>query len=184
MRLIYNCAEWHTRPLSELWPTCKNLRPKEDQLQVGSLASEISTTIFLWLKWSRSLPTSMASRPAYCKYSGVTYDFMVSNTGGTYDLADQIPSNHEICHFLVVSKSLALQWRHNGHDSISNHQPHDCLLNRLFRCRSKKISKLRVTGLCAGNSPGTGEFPAQMASNTENDSIWWHHHGKSEVKLA
>ena len=42
-----------------------------------------------------------------------------------------------------------------------------CLLNRLFRRRSKKTSKLRVTGLCAGNSPGTGEFPAQMASNAE-----------------
>ena len=26
---------------------------------------------------------------------------------------------------------------------------------------------LRATGLCAGNSPGTGEFPAQMASNAE-----------------
>ena len=50
---------------------------------------------------------------------------------------------------------------------ISNHQPHDCLLNRLFVHRSKKISKLRVTGLCAGNSPVTGEFPAQRASNAE-----------------
>ena len=29
---------------------------------------------------------------------------------------------------------------------------------------------------CAGNSPGTGEFPAQMASNAENVSIWWRHH--------
>ena len=69
-----------------------------------------------------------------------------------------------------------LQWRHNGRDSVSNHQPHDCLLNRLFRRRSKKTSKLRVTGLCAGNSPGTGEFPAQMASDAENASIWWRHH--------
>ena len=70
----------------------------------------------------------------------------------------------------------SLQLRHNGQDSVSNHQPHDCLLNRLFRHRSKKTSKLRVTGLCAGNSLGTGEFPAQMASNTENVSIWWRHH--------
>ena len=69
-----------------------------------------------------------------------------------------------------------LEWRHNGHDSVSNHQPHDCLLNRLFRRRSKKTSNLRVTGLCVGNSPGTGEFPAQMASNAENVSIWWRHH--------
>ena len=47
-----------------------------------------------------------------------------------------------------------LHWRHNGHDSVSNHQLHDCLLSRLFRRRSKKISQLRVTGLCVGNSPG------------------------------
>ena len=65
---------------------------------------------------------------------------------------------------------------YNGHDSVSNHQPHHCLLNRLFGCRSKKTSNLRVTGLCAGNSPGTVEFPAKMASNAENVSIWWRHH--------
>ena len=40
------------------------------------------------------------------------------------------------------------------------------------RGRSKKTSKLRVTGLCEINLPVTGEFPAQMASNTENVSIW------------
>ena len=60
-----------------------------------------------------------------------------------------------------------LQWRHNGRDGVLNYQPRDCLLNRLFRRRSKKTSKLRVTGLCAGNSPMTGEFPAQMTSNAE-----------------
>ena len=43
----------------------------------------------------------------------------------------------------------------------------------------KYISKLCVTGLCMGNSPGTGEFPAQMASNAENVSIWWRHHEHS-----
>ena len=70
----------------------------------------------------------------------------------------------------------SLRWRHNGPDIVSNHQPHYCLLNRLFRRRSKETSKLRVTGLCAGNSPGTGEFSAQMASYAENVSIWWRHH--------
>ena len=70
----------------------------------------------------------------------------------------------------------SLRWRHNGRGSISNHQPHLCSLNRWFRRRPKKTLKLRVTGLCAGNSPGTGEFPAQMASNAENVSIWWRHH--------
>ena len=45
-----------------------------------------------------------------------------------------------------------------------------------FRRRSKKTSKPRVTGLCVGNSPLTGEFPAQKASNAEYVSIWWRHH--------
>ena len=74
---------------------------------------------------------------------------------------------------------LSLQWRHNGRDNASNHQPPDCLLNRSFGRRSKKTLKLRVTVLCAENSPGAGEFPAQKPSNAENVSIWWRHHEES-----
>ena len=54
---------------------------------------------------------------------------------------------------------VSLRWRQNDHDGVSNHQPHGCLLNRLFRRTSKKTSKLRVTGLCAGNSPGPVNSP-------------------------
>ena len=64
-----------------------------------------------------------------------------------------------------------LRWRHNERDGVSNHQPHDCLLKCLFRRRSKKTTKLRVTGLCAGNSTVIAEFPAQRATNAENVSI-------------
>ena len=46
----------------------------------------------------------------------------------------------------------ALHWRHNRCDCLSNHQPYDCLLNPLFKRRSKKISKLHIPGLCEGNS--------------------------------
>ena len=70
----------------------------------------------------------------------------------------------------------SLLWRHNEHDGVSNHQPHECLLSLPSRRRSKKTSKLRVTSLGAGNSPETGEFPAKIASNTENVTIWWRHH--------
>ena len=59
---------------------------------------------------------------------------------------------------------------------VSNHQPVDCLFSRLFRRRSRTTSKPRVTGLCAVNSPVNVEFPAQMASDAENVSIWWRHH--------
>ena len=82
------------------------------------------------------------------------------------------------CYVQYRVKFDTLRWRHNDHAGVSNHQPHGCLLNRLFRRKSKKTSKLRVTGLCAGNSPGTGEFPAQMASYAENVSIWWRHHAE------
>ena len=73
---------------------------------------------------------------------------------------------------------ITLPWRHNGRNGVLNNQPRHCLLNRLFRHRPKKTSKLRVTGPCAGNSPVTGEFPAQAASNAENVSIWWRHHDR------
>ena len=47
------------------------------------------------------------------------------------------------------------------------------------RHRSKKISKLRVTGLCEGNLPVTGEFLTQRDCNSENVSIWWRRHVES-----
>ena len=68
---------------------------------------------------------------------------------------------------MILFYAIALQWRHNERDGVSNHQPRHCLLNRLFRRRSKRTSTLRVTGLCVGNSPMTGEFHAQMASYAE-----------------
>ena len=58
----------------------------------------------------------------------------------------------------------SLQWRHNGRNGISNHQPRDCLLS-IYSGTDKKTSKLRVTGLCSGNTPVTSEFPAQIACN-------------------
>ena len=83
----------------------------------------------------------------------------------------------------LAYKKQPLQWSHGGRNGVSNHQPHDSLLNRFFRRRSKKTSKLHVTGLCAGNSPVTGEFPAQMASSAENVFIWWRHHAYREYSV-
>ena len=63
-----------------------------------------------------------------------------------------------------VMRFVPLQWCHNERDGVSNHRRLDCLLNRLFRRRSKKISN---------TAPLT---PSQRASNAENVSIWWRHH--------
>ena len=100
------------------------------------------------------------------------YDVIITANVNPWIVTFSLPSPHLYRHELIWS----VEWRHNGRDSVSNHQPHDCLLNRLFRRRSKKTSKLDVTGFCAGNSSVTGEFPVQMASNAENVSIWWRHH--------
>ena len=102
----------------------------------------------------------------------VQYNHLFLKTNNDLSLCDYRLSLHS-CWFI---DHIPLQWRHNECDGISDHQPHDCLLKCLFRCRSKKTSKLCTTGLCEGNSLVSGEFTAQRASNTENVSIWWHHH--------
>ena len=86
-------------------------------------------------------------------------------------------------YFMTPTTDYTVQWRHYGRDSVSNHQPQDYLLNRLFRRTSKKTSKFRVTGLYVGDSPVTGEFPAQMASNAQNVSIWWRYHEMPFLKV-
>ena len=84
-----------------------------------------------------------------------------------------MPHNHGYVHWLKV-KGQSLQWCHDEHDGISNHQRLDCLLSCLFKRWSKKSSKLHVTGLCEGNPLVTGGFPSQRASNMENHECILH----------
>ena len=53
----------------------------------------------------------------------------------------------------------SLRWRHNGHDGVSNHQPHHCLLNRLFGCRSKKHQSSASLAFVRGIHRGPVNFP-------------------------
>ena len=86
--------------------------------------------------------------------------------GGTFKLTTKNVSSSEYAHD-------AFRWRHSERDGVSNQRRLGCVLNHLFGFWSKKTSKLRVTGVCEGYSPGT----AQRISNVENVSIWWRHHG-------
>ena len=113
--------------------------------------------LYIWaVKWGLRIST-------YSSDTDSVYWWWVGSMSG---LAEGLPPTE-------VSAAMTFQWRHNERDGVSNH---DCLLNCLFRRRSKKTWKLRVTGLCEGNSPLTGEFPSQRTSNAENVSIWWRHH--------
>ena len=78
-----------------------------------------------------------------------------------------------------VAVVYALQWCRNGRGGVSNHRRLDCLINRLFRRRSRKTSKLSVTGLCEENPPMAVGFPSQRANNAETVPICWRHHRQS-----
>ena len=136
--------------------------------------------IFLSL-WIQAMSTTILSKSVRVN----EFIMRIPIPGKTVYILRQVPiymyAVYPNVYIHIVVFCRALRWRHNELDSFSNHQPHDCLLNHLFRRWSKKTSKLRVTGLCAGNSPGTGDFPAQMACGAENVSIWWRHHGGGKV---
>ena len=71
----------------------------------------------------------------------------------------------------------ALQWRHNGRDSVSNNQSHHCLLNGLFRRRSKKTSSSASLAFVRGihrwpvNSPL--KWPVTRKMFPLDDVIMW-----------
>ena len=88
-----------------------------------------------------------------------------------HDVIISLTHSSQIPATLTFSWLAPLQWRHNEHNGVSNHQPRDCLLNHLFKQIKENIKALRH--LCEGNSPVTGEFPG--ASNAENASISWRH---------
>ena len=76
---------------------------------------------------------------------------------------------------MLIPYNTPLQWRPNERDGVSNLWRLDCLLNPMFRHRSTKTFKFHVAGFCEGNSPMTGSFLSQRASNEENVSICWRH---------
>ena len=134
------------------------------------LCHEINSKDY-WLKW----PVPKYNQSQHNKLHICGLIDQIDNMDNGNGRLPWLPSSDGCLCTSTWIRATTLLWRHNRRDGISNHQPHGCLLNRSFRRRSKKTSKLRVTGLCAGNSPMTAECPAQMASNAEKVSIWWRH---------
>ena len=120
---------------------------------------------FIWGLWCQKQVSQAGVSNCILQYSLGCNDLSVSEVpaSGTKVLICRLPGGpHK-----------SLQWRNNRHDGVSNHQPHDCLLNCLVSCWSKKTLKLRVIGLCVKG----GEFQAQRASNAKmfplDDVIMW-----------
>ena len=156
----YQTIEWvrmsHFLKVTTMSPRAKELRmctTRVWQTVMKSHSGIMNGTIFLGVY-------------CVCLIWGLVWQKHASRTG---------PSNY------IPLKYVGRNYCPHYNDVIMGAMASQSPASRLFtqQCRSKKTSKLRVTGLCAGNSPGTGEFPAQMASNAENVSIWWRHYAVS-----
>ena len=53
-----------------------------------------------------------------------------------------------------LSANVPLKWRHDEHDGVSNHQPHDCLLDRSFKVQIKENIKAPRNWLLRGKFTG------------------------------
>ena len=90
-----------------------------------------------------------------------TQNILLTSNIMTWSPVSFLVASFACCVFLSRNAEihLALQRRHNERDGVSNHQRLNCLLKCWLRHRSKKTSKLRVTGLCVANSPVTNDRP-------------------------
>ena len=76
------------------------------------------------------------------------------------------------CPYLTLTAK-SLRCRHNGGDSVSKHKRiivYSTVYSDADQRKHQSYASLAFGG------EFTGEFPAQMASNAEKVSIWWHHH--------
>ena len=80
----------------------------------------------------------------YCSY-GMSLMICFISRKTAYHQSGSCTSMQAWCHYALRTS----QWHRR--DGVSNHKTNDCLFNYLFRGRSKKTSKLRIIGLCAGN---------------------------------
>ena len=149
-------------------------------LRYSTLPTERFTTLKHHIQWKLFITNSIFGSKHWEGNTLYDYFYSIQMSNFTGPTGTHFTRNCELtipwaANFLkwAVVKMTTLQWRHDERDGVSNHRCLDCLLNRLFRCRSKKTSKLCVPGLCGRNSPVTNGFPSQRVSNAENISIWW-----------
>ena len=89
------------------------------------------------------------------KFAFVTQKFSAELLCDKLDVSMAVNDNA-----MQTEYSYSLQWRHNGHGSVSNHRPRYCLLNRLFRRRSKKNMYVKKN-VCYTTLPQYSRLQAQ-----------------------
>ena len=134
-----------------------------------------------------------------------TFSALLTLCAGNSPVTGEFPSQRPVTHSFDVFFDLRLNkrsskqsrgsWFETSSHSLWRHC-NDCAglaqMTKLFSCmelnftircqyhiREHYIMGSMASEISAGNSPVNGEFPAQMASNAENVSIWWRHHETS-----
>ena len=104
--------------------------------------------------------------PVFCLYLSVPLPLPLSRSR-SLSLTHSFPLTHR--HTFLFSLSMytsyhsdSLQWRHNGRDGVSNHQPHDCLPNVYSGANQRKHQSSASLAFARGihrwpvNSPHKG----------------------------
>ena len=79
-----------------------------------------------------------------------------------------------------LKQQAALQWRHNGHDGVSNHQPQDCFSSVYSGADKRKHQSSESLAFVRGIHRWPVNSPH---SNAENVSIWCRHHEEPGPRL-
>ena len=108
-----------------------------DRFSQNFLLARWSVSYFLMYTWNTLLHYPHGAN-AGCDLAGVAPVVLTPMYGTRSNVT-----------YRYISESL--QWRHNERDGVSNHQLHDCLLNRLFRRRSKKTPNSSSMAFVRGN---------------------------------
>ena len=136
--------------------------------------SVITSVLHLWNYLSLTYLMLLEGAPSHLCFS-----LSLSNLLNIEMIYMYIIHKHYITYTVTTGKSVNFIYHYNDVKMSAKASPITSLtivFSTVYLHKSKKASKLRVTGLCAGNSPEAGEFSAKMASNAESVSIWWRHH--------
>ena len=140
----------------------------------------ICSTTVISTRYSRSRYSSIRIGAVYWDYYPLYY-----YQAGFYSRRNNYPSGERLLSKWILDK------KSKHHEAISKHYSDviiGSMMSQITRLtivystvysdqkKHQSSASLRVTGLCEGNSPMTGEFPSKRASTAENVSIWWRHH--------
>ena len=123
------------------------------------------------LRRYNDMPNIIQTRSSY--YGGMNNENLCHNglnSSPTHRNDTQYKLNQDLTIFIWAGalEVMALQWRHNERDVVSNHQLRHCLLNGLFRRRSKKTSNVGDRWISLTKGPVT----RKMFSFDDDIMVW------------